>query len=377
MSKDNKPLGELKLDWLTFTFKPPMDVLEETGKSYLDSFKAFFPEFDEVWENTYIFQGNRCFYDIVLIFNDLIRISFNNMDNPMDMGLNISVPAHGLPWLMEIFKLENEFTCVYDLFKILDDRYCHATRIDVAFDDFTKTFSPNYYGTKFIEREMFNDGKECNYITTKYRRMNFVTSESTQGSTFYLGSRQSGRMMRIYDKNYESHGEIDSVRYEIELHKDYAQAFVKMMLEDAEKREFNFGSMMLGMFRIIQHDTLSEKAKCSIDPEWDAWMKKMFFDNEETYVMKLSLNNNYATSFYRSAEYFNNSLLNLVTTIWHVFGTEMFFNQLHENYKKGLPDKYTHMVNNFLSRFNDDEKAASAFLRHQFSKELNIDNMAV
>ena len=61
-------------------------------------------------------------------------------------------------------------------------------------------------------------------ISTQTKKMQFITSTQTRGATFYCGARGGDRYLRIYDKNYESNGEIDSVRYEMQLRGERANA---------------------------------------------------------------------------------------------------------------------------------------------------------
>jgi len=54
-----------------------------------------------------------------------------------------------------------------------------------------------------------------------FKRQN--RSSKQVGRTIYLGSTQSDKQIRIYDKNVESKGEINSIRYEIQWRDEYSQ----------------------------------------------------------------------------------------------------------------------------------------------------------
>lgn len=51
------------------------------------------------------------------------------------------------------------------------------------------------------------------------------------GATVYFGSAASDQRFRAYDKNLESDGEVDAIRYEMQLRDEAAETMVKALLD--------------------------------------------------------------------------------------------------------------------------------------------------
>ena len=105
-----------------------------------------------------------------------------------------------------------------------------CSRVDLCFDDFERIKSPN---------EVYQEccaGEEKNY--SGYRKHRFIDEERStgekSGETLYFGTRGKnggGKFLRCYDKELESDGEINSVRWEVEFSKERANAvFFKIAL---------------------------------------------------------------------------------------------------------------------------------------------------
>jgi Replication initiation factor len=98
-----------------------------------------------------------------------------------------------------------------------------ATRCDVALDDYTK----QHLTYENLSRSI----AAGNY--TGFKAHSSITNHDG-GWTFYLGSRQSDKMVRVYNKSVQSAGETDAYRIEIEL-KDYkAEYFFDTLCGAAE-----------------------------------------------------------------------------------------------------------------------------------------------
>ena len=78
-----------------------------------------------------------------------------------------------------------------------------ASRIDVAFDN-----------AQFTPRECYEAWKQGN-VRTKAHEKSHKWYENSEGKTFYVGSRQSGRLIRVYDRR-------GPTRLEIEFKKEWA-----------------------------------------------------------------------------------------------------------------------------------------------------------
>lgn len=81
-----------------------------------------------------------------------------------------------------------------------------ATRIDLAIDDYEKALSQD------IARKL-HDQKYLKKIKTGRKVENLNPKD---GWTYSFGSRDSDKYIRIYDKEAESKGEINAIRYELE-----------------------------------------------------------------------------------------------------------------------------------------------------------------
>lgn len=255
--------GDLKLDWISFTWKNDHSDIDNVVSS-LENFLLVFPEFIEDISNCYLASGNG-FYDSVYIFNDNVRFSFNVEEHENfkhDVGVNVSVPSHGLEWLFDRLGVDN----VRDLVRLLVFRNCKLSRIDLCFDDYGMKFSPLYYAKKFDERK----------IKSNFLYYNYIASTRERGHTIYFGKRSNGKTLRIYDKDYESKGAIKAYRYEFELHQEYAQGAQLYFLEHDSLKFFDY---LLSYFKVIELDD-SNRSRCSINKEWFDYFTNSVFCEE-------------------------------------------------------------------------------------------------
>ena len=109
---------------------------------------------------------------------------------------------------------------LYKLFyELIYNYWCTLTRVDLNYDDFSKRKMP------YEIAEVANQGNYSGYKRHEHRCPRKRSGEIL-GDTLYFGRRGklgSGRFLRIYDKNLESKGEVDCVRYEVEFTKEKAQ----------------------------------------------------------------------------------------------------------------------------------------------------------
>lgn len=93
-----------------------------------------------------------------------------------------------------------------------------ATRVDVALDDFGKTINPQLVidAIKAENTEGFRTSNLYQNFDKEY-----------QGWSIYMGSSQSDRCTRYYNKEAESKGEVNSYRWEVQLRNKFAQTFVE------------------------------------------------------------------------------------------------------------------------------------------------------
>lgn len=305
---------DFSIDWLEFTYKVPLQFTpkEESegvqtlnGMDVFENFKKDFPEIMKDWEiNTdqvVLLAKGRNFYNTVYSFSDDYTVCYHS--DKRQMGVHVTFPGHGIYKISEIFGLGdlNEHEAARKIFKILDERNCEITRLDLAYDDYTKTFRPKDFMV-FMSEER---------ITTESRVWSYIASARNNGDTFYLGKRGRDRFLRIYDKAYESDGKIDAIRYEFELKKDWARVVQNHVMND---KVFCFADLLDSMF-IIKEDwgfngeydtfidrkgdkaeTLSKadamkKSRAGIDEKWQLFLDTMrqVFAKSMCSVVEISL----------------------------------------------------------------------------------------
>jgi len=102
------------------------------------------------------------------------------------------------------------------------------TRLDFALDIFD-------CGGEVLD---FSDAWQTTALHTLGRKMTAIKSEGTtenKGNTVYLGSRQSTRMVRVYDKGKERGTALDWIRVEMEWKQDRAGQLAQHMQEHGVK----------------------------------------------------------------------------------------------------------------------------------------------
>lgn len=97
----------------------------------------------------------------------------------------------------------------------------NCTRIDPCIDDFTKTLTPD------LVRQTVEAGNQKGFSSNPYTEW-FASGEvfAEKSCSYYVGRRGkngSGKVVRCYTKYLESKGEIDSVRFEIEMSEEYSR----------------------------------------------------------------------------------------------------------------------------------------------------------
>lgn len=280
MSQNEKSFDYLTLDWLNFTYRAPMELIM-AGKTDFDVFCEVFPElsstFDDLVDLDKSAHASPRFYDMALILTENVRINYcipgGKFDDWHKMGVSVEVPSHGLEWLYSSLNASS----VSELLFILRERGCSFSRIDLCYDDFSKKYKPSFYDLAFnaYKDNEYRSTKVC--MSTNFRTGKYIFSKSVGSDTFYLGSRDTGKMLRIYDKSHESDGEIDAIRYEFELRQDYAIDAVNFIIE--HNGFISFSSYLLSWFKIlVKHYDYDNRAKNPVFEEWFNWLRNVKFN---------------------------------------------------------------------------------------------------
>lgn len=267
------------LDYISFTYNVA------SGQNGFDRFREEFPEFEEMYQDSYFWEKKGftyANYQKVLVLNDYMRIHYDDDEN-LHRGVNVSVSSKGLPLLIELLNPAEKYKGQFDddltaqLLQLIDDRHCVLKRADIYVDDFTKTFYPAHYGSWMLN----------NQLRTKFRRYE-ILSDGQKGVTFYLGDRSNGKFLRIYDKEKESEGRINAIRYEIELRKGYALTFSR---DYRNNPGIDFVQFLRGsFFEVIDNSTCkSNKSMCPLLPEWETFIISSLTNSAESPKIQISL----------------------------------------------------------------------------------------
>ena len=293
---------DFSIDWLEFTYRAPECP---NGFGVFENFQKDFPEIMHDWvinaDQVVMLAKGRNFYNTVYSFSDDYTICYHS--DKRQMGVHVTFPGSGIWKISEIFGFGDlsDHDAARKLFKILDERNCEITRLDLAYDDFTKTFRPKDFCT-WMDQER---------ITTESRVWSYISSGRNAGDTFYLGKRGRDRFLRIYDKEYESDGKIPSIRYEFELKKDWARVVQNHVIND---KVFCFADLLDSMFTVkedwgfdghydtfvgakgIKKDTLTKsdsmkKSRACVDEKWQLFLDTMrqVFAKSMNSVVEISL----------------------------------------------------------------------------------------
>lgn len=282
---------EVSLDWLTFTYKVPEKA--QCGLLPIEHFYNDFPQFRDLAKKRGVsldkgrFHYNNCviigsseagrgngYNDFQILYCDekynidLQKGNGTAYDFAHKMGVNVTVPGHSIPLLMDLLGISKDISSdlqVQSVFKFLKDNCCSASRVDIACDDFSKTFTAKSLVWEFMQGN----------VISNFHVGNAIWSTRNEGWTFYVGDRKK-RMIRVYDKFYESKGLTDSVRYECEYHENFA----KQIFNDIADNGFNFDFKTYCLDSFFKLSTLSP-----IYEEWEKlWAKGQF--NEELREIK-------------------------------------------------------------------------------------------
>lgn len=229
---------------------------------------------------------------------------------------------------------------------ILNDNQFHVTRLDVAFDDKT--------GCIPLDR-LYNDIMAGNFVSRfKSSSMQLVSHPGNIGQTLYLGSAQSDVRFRIYDKAYErgltssnSDSSISSsvapvdthwVRFEMQLRRDRALAFIGQLVENDYDISTLFSSVVNNYFRIVvPNATDTNKRRWSVADYWAE-----LIDN----FMKVSLWVNKDLEYNKSAceRYVYKMAGNSIFALIELEGLTHFFELLKKHKSKIMPKRIEHMM---------------------------------
>jgi hypothetical protein len=97
-----------------------------------------------------------------------------------------------------------------------------VSRLDLAMDDFDKTFSPRQFAEACVDGRLDDESALLGpQVVSKVRGDSWEWSRR-KGGCFWLGARKSARLLRVYDKDSESGGRVRSTRVELQCRDRFA-----------------------------------------------------------------------------------------------------------------------------------------------------------
>lgn len=133
-------------------------------------------------------------------------------------------------------------------------RHMKLTRVDIAVD-----------GCPFTPRQL-RDAAERGDIRSRSRNMAFYEKINQDiGNTFYLGSRNSPRMLRVYDMRETG------TRLEVEMKEDAAEAFKGILMNDIEDIPQQFLGTLRDMVDFVDAQSDSNKSRATLLDWWAAF----------------------------------------------------------------------------------------------------------
>ena len=219
----------VKIDWFCFTIKTPVDSFEKRDVVLL--MKKYFSEFFK--PGIFVpLDGTNRFYNRCLHFDYKINIRYNhnNLSVNNNMGINIEVTGSGLDYLRENLKQNDiEMYFYYKIKEIHQEYDVNITRIDLAYDDFkSKPYLPISKIEKALKRGDFVSRTRVSR-NLELLRMGEKRKKEQMGNTLYIGSNESSRRLRLYDKKLEQmnkvgHCDVSNwLRYEMVFKKEKAK----------------------------------------------------------------------------------------------------------------------------------------------------------
>lgn len=177
---------------------------------------------------------------------------------------------------------DNEETVLW-LEQAIADRW-KPTRIDLALDVFDSGIS--------VEDVMLS--YEFVHSLNRQKKTQFIRSGN--GNTFYVGSRHSEKMLRVYDKAGEQHIEADWVRYEMELKGEAAVQVVPHILAQFRRTAM----LIVGMLSIpesnvgtlLENFAQGEAIKLTNAPSTKEGREKWLMETVASALAKLKLDDN-------------------------------------------------------------------------------------
>ena len=233
---------KIVIDWLSWTCKKFEDV-----KDLLDYFNFASMDFSELPKGQYGYLKS------ILASDTKVRI---NYDGTEEMGINVIVTGTSCRLLEGA-----GFNLIELLLLILANDFT-ITRLDIALDSHTDLIKKIV--KKYDKYEYVSKFKSTKKIENKKGNI-------SDGITLYFGSRTSGIMLRIYDKQAQMKTEFPWTRIEFEIKKEYAKDIAKLIDEKGLGETFK-GLLSNYLNFVVRRETNVSRSKVC------HWWKKLIDD---------------------------------------------------------------------------------------------------
>lgn len=201
-------------------------------------------------------------YETILKSPQGIELAFSaNKENAAKTVYRLSIPGKPLSHIHQ--------HQLAKLGRFLLNSDCRCTRFDWCIDDFSKQLCLD---------SIARCAKAGNVVgARKWRDIRSTgRNQAEQGRTVYLGAVQSERLIRAYDKEVESNGEIKSFRFETQWRNSYAhEAFTQYFGETDSKVATNtLSRLAVGSVRFIRRHS-KVASRCPTVGWWAKFIKRV------------------------------------------------------------------------------------------------------
>ena len=339
------------VDWLEFTYLCPENA---GGLDVWENFMSEFPEFENHQEDLVLANKGRHGYTHCFMFCDEYTVLYN--PDVQGMGVHVTFPSHGLWRFCEMFGIKSDlsdYVSFQSILRILKERSCRITRLDICYDDYTKYLTPIDFNKFMINNQIVTRSREWSFFSS--------TQDGGSGATFYLGKRGSDRFLRVYDKDYESEGRIPTIRYEFELRKNYLEMIVNKVLNGIN---FSFADLIGQFMEVkceyeISGDNAVDFNRTSRSAVLEAW--EVFLETiRKTHVLQSTVELKVDTkkreiSFKRIHTWINRQVLPSLFILKECLGIEKLDELISSSHER-LSDLQKKMIKKYQSEQEEYEK---------------------
>lgn len=205
-----------RLDWLQGVLRMPNSSLATFIETLSSLFRDSFAIDGGAWFCGRSFAHHR-------ISDRSGRIAWNYIEDS-DCDVFLILPAKFLAGIQSVEYLQK-------FLRDLTQYSFKPTRIDLAIDDHTKSISWQHFDAAF------DAGHAHGFQDVDPHRPKSKRKDC--GFTYYMGSRNSDKFHRFYDKSVESGGEIDAYRLEAQFKDDWAKSVFQVLLSAKSPSQFH------------------------------------------------------------------------------------------------------------------------------------------